>query len=172
MTDPGIQNDDTETEEEKAPPELGDPGKKALDSMKARLKEARGREAEAKAEIERLMKSAVDPDAIEQRVRAQVGAELATERALDRIETKAGKLFEDPDVARALLANRVGEFLKDGKVDEPTIMKALEKLLEDKPYLAARAGRRFAGSADSGARPATGAPEDMNAIIRRAAGIS
>lgn len=172
MTDPGIQNDDTSTEEEKAPPELGDPGKRALDSMKTRLREAKAREAEAKAEIERLTKSAVDPEAIEQRVRAQMAGELAAERALDRIETKAGKLFEDPDVARTLLAGRVDEFLKDGKVNEPAIAKALEELLESKPYLAARAGRRFAGSADGGARAATAPPEGMDAIIRRAAGIS
>ncbi len=172
MTDPGAQTDPNDQNDDvQAPPELGDPGKKALDSMKARLRAARENEAAARAEIERLQKEAVDPDAIERRVREQIASEQVNERALDKIEAKAGKLFEDPDVARALLANRVGEFLKDGKVNEPAIVTALAKLLEEKPYLAAR-GKRFAGSADGGARAATAAPEGMDAIIRRSAGYS
>lgn len=179
MTDnPGeVQDENTTTEEQDEndtppPPELREPGQKALDSMKARVKAAREIAAKAQARVAELEASATDPAEIEKRVRAEVAQEQLTERTLDKIETKAAKLFEDPDVARALLERRAGEFVKDGKIDEAAIMKALEGVLEAKPYLAARAGKRFVGSADGGARNAQSETGDMNTLLRRAAGIS
>jgi hypothetical protein len=178
MTDPGTQDDDTtidpQDDDTTAPPDdLKDAGKNALDRMKARVKTANAAAARAKAEADQIRAAAanVDPEAIEKRVRAQMASEFAGERALDKLEVKAATMSVDPEVARALLASRVNEFVKDGKVDTAAIEAALTKLVEDKPYLAARA-KRFAGSADNGARGATPAPSDMNALIRRSAGIS
>lgn len=174
MTDPGEGTTDltTDSEGDAPPPELGDPGKKALDAMKAKLKAANARAAEATAERDRLTAAAeaIDATAIEKRIRAQVAGERATERAVDRIEVHAATMSVDPDVARAMLAAKVGDFIEDGKVSDQAIKDALAALVEEKPYLAARAGKRFNGSADNGARAASAPPADMNALLRQKAG--
>lgn len=175
MTDPGEGTTDpagTDDTDETPPPQLGDPGKQALERMKARVKEAnnRAKEAQELADQLRAQASAVDPETIEKQVRAKVAGEYLAASALDKLEVQAATMGVDPDVARAMLASRSGEFLDNGTVNPAAIKEALEKLVEEKPYLAARAGKRFNGSADGGARPATGAPEDMNTLIRRKAG--
>lgn len=175
MTDPGenVPLTDGTTDDDTAapPPELGDPGKQALDRMKAKVREATVARRTAEAEIERLTAaaSAIDPEKIEARVRAELVAEGVKTRAVDRIEVHAAKMSVDPDVARAMLATKADSFIADGQVDDKAIAEALEALVKEKPYLAARAGR-FTGSADGGARAATAAPDDMNSIIRKAAG--
>src|SRR6185312_14715645 len=85
-------------------------------------------------------------------LQAEARAEVLRERALDKVEAKAAKLFADPEDARALLAARVEDFVDDGQVDVDAINEALADLLSKKPHLAAAKAARFQGGADGGAR--------------------
>lgn len=138
---------------------LGDAGKKALDAMKAKWqKERDSRKALADQLAQLTAKKGdkaddqPDPEEIRKQAKAEAQAEVLRDRALDKVETKSAKLFADPEDARALLADRVDEFIDDGKVDTDAIQEALEDLLKKKPHLSAATARRFQGSADGGAR--------------------
>lgn len=160
--EPVIEPDDVDTDPVDDEPDgqdgadkLGDAGKKALDSMKSKWRKERdARQAlEAKlAEGAKKDDQAQDPAEIRKQAQAEARAEVLNERALDKVETKAAKLFADPEDARALLAGRVADFVDDGQVDVEAIEDALADLLKKKPHLAAKADRRFTGSADGGAR--------------------
>jgi hypothetical protein len=159
---------------------LGDPGKKALDAMKERFKTERARRIAAEAERDEARKpkpvpkpsakapspegkadedtAAPDADEIRRQVEAELKAEQAKERVLDKIELKAAKSFADPVDAVSLLLreHKIEHFLDDGKPDVEAIQDALTELLEKKPYLgaAAQGGKnRFQGSAEGGAKP-------------------
>jgi hypothetical protein len=93
-----------------------------------------------------------DEKALRDQLRAELAREGVREKALDRLEAKAAKLFADPEDARALLAARVEDFVDDGKVDVDAINEALTDLLSKKPHLAAAKAARFQGGADGGAR--------------------
>lgn len=157
------QQDDVDTDRVDDEPkddgadQLGDAGKKALDAMKAKWqkeRDARKALADQLAQMAQGDKKTdqPDPEEIRKQARAEAAAEVLKDRALDKVETKAAKLFADPEDARALLASRVEEFVDDGKVDMEAIEDALQDLLTKKPHLAAKADKRFAGSADGGAR--------------------
>lgn len=154
VTDP---DDDGQGDPEGAD-KLDDPGKKALDSMKGRWREERDRRKALEARIAELEQGSGKKDdgdlatAIA-KAKAEAKAETLRERALDRIEAKAARLFADPEDAVALLGRRVDEFIDGDRIDSDEIVEALEGLLKKKPHLAAAtAQKRFAGSADGGAR--------------------
>lgn len=187
MTDDTTDTDVDETEtddqadDDAGKDSLGDAGKKALDAMKAARTAARKERDEAKAETAKLKaelakaqggktgddkKSEVDEKAIRdtarEEARAEAKAEALKDRALDRIEAKAGKLFADPEDARALLASQVDDFIDDGEIDNDAIAKALAALLKKKPHLGAQgAGKRFETGADGGARKGSNAPAQL-----------
>lgn len=161
-TDPA--EDDTEGSDK-----LGDAGKKALDSMKGKWQKERDAR---KALEDRLAKlehpgddktgEQPDPAEVRKQARAEARAEVLRDRALDKVETRAAKLFADPEDARALLASQVDDFLDDGDIDTNQIDEALTRLLKKKPHLAAAtAGKRFNGSADGGARNGSGKPTQL-----------
>jgi hypothetical protein len=139
---------------------LGDAGKQALDRMKARVREERTARKALEAQLAAARKpgtdDAPDPAEIRKAAQAEARAEVLSERALDKVEAKAAKLFADPEDARALLAGRVDEFVDDGKVDVEAIEEALTELLSKKPHLAAATAKRFQGGADGGARKGSG----------------
>jgi hypothetical protein len=157
--DSTIEPDDVVTDPDDDTPgdgdtgQLGDAGKKALDAMKAKWRAARDELRALKAQQD-AGKPTDDGDlaAAIAKARAEVKAETLRERVLDRIEAKAARLFADPEDAVALLGRRADEFIDGDKVDSDEIVEALEDLLKKKPHLAATAQRRFAGSADGGAR--------------------
>jgi hypothetical protein len=135
--------------------QLGDAGKKALDSMKSKWR----KERDARQALEAKLAAgtdkndqAQDPADIRKQAQAEARAEVLRDRALDKVETKAAKLFADPEDARALLASRVEDFVDDGQVDVDAITEALADLLKKKPHLAAATAKRFQGGADGGAR--------------------
>jgi hypothetical protein len=137
--------------------QLGDAGKKALDSMKGRWREERDRRKALEARIAELEQGSGkkdDGDLVQAiaKAKAEAKAETLRERVLDRIEAKAARLFADPEDAVALLGRRADEFIDGDKIDSEEIAEALEGLLKKKPHLAATAQKRFAGSADGGAR--------------------
>lgn len=161
--------DDDATEGAEA---LGDAGKKALDAMKTKWRAERDKAKAAETELAKLRTDrpkpaegeAVDPEKVREQARAEVRAETLRERALDKVEAKAAKLFADPEDAVALLGRRVDDFIDDGKVDVEAIAEALDDLLKKKPHLAAAQsgnGRRFAGSADGGTRNGSSRPAQV-----------
>ena len=117
----------------------------------------------------------VDAAEIRRQVEAEVKAETARERVLDKIETKAAKGFADPADAVALVMrdHKPDDFLDKGQPDVEAIEDALKELLEQKPYLAAvpaQGGKanRFQGTADQGAKPPKPArPKSLDEAIRR-----
>lgn len=157
---------DTDRVDDNGTDALGDAGKKALDTMKGKWQTERDARKERDAEIAQLKAELAkrdkgsdsskptlpDLDEVRKQAKAEVAAEMLRDRALDKIEAKAAKLFADPEDAAALLARKVNDFIDNGKVDTDAIEEALEDLLKKKPHLAATAGKRFAGSADGGAR--------------------
>lgn len=137
---------------------LGDAGKKALDAMKAKWQKERDARKALADQLAQFQAKGdknddkPDPEEIRKQAKEEAAAEVLRDRALDKVETKAAKLFADPEDARALLASRVDEFVDDGKVDLDAIEEALADLLKKKPHLAAATAKRFQGSADGGAR--------------------
>lgn len=152
----GSDSADDASEETEGADKLGDAGKKALDAMKARWVKERDQRKALEAKVAEANKPKDDdkPDlkAITDQARADARAEVLKERALDRVEAKAGKLFADPEDARALLASKVDEFIDGDQLDVEAIQDALDGLLKSKPHLAAATAKRFQGSADQGAR--------------------
>lgn len=144
---------------------LDDPGKKALDAMKGKWHSERDRRKAAEQELatlkaqegeDRKSDNRPDPDEIRKQAKAEAAVEVLRDRVMDKVETKAAKLFADPEDARALLASHVDDFIDNGKVELDAIEEALDDLLKRKPHLAAQGGRRFQGSADGGARKGNG----------------
>lgn len=178
---------------------LGDAGKKALDTMKqkwkserdqrkaaaklfedlgyspeeaaTKLKELLGGKAKKTADDKGGDDDPVDADAIREQARREARAEAQRERALDKIEARAGRTFEieaedgtktklrfsDPEDAAVFLRDKAADFVDGDKIDTDAIDEALAELLEKKPQLAAAADgvrrkKKFDGDADGGAR--------------------
>lgn len=154
---------------------LGDAGKKALDAMKAERNEAKaaakqaaddlaalraqveGREAEHKATLDALRVEGEALSAANQRI---LKAEVRAQAASKLNDPKDALLYLD------LSGFEVGE---DGEVDGDAVATAIDKLITDKPYLAAQ-GTRFKGEADGGARKEPPADLDGQIAAATAAG--
>lgn len=152
-----------ESEEESSQVEgedaLGDAGKRALDAMKAQLKAEKERRKAAETELTGFKAKpaeATDAAALRAEALATARAETLRERAMDRLEAKAARLFADPEDARALLGSRVEDFVDGDRIDADAIGEALTELLTRKPHLAAASATpakpTFAGTGDGGAR--------------------
>ena len=146
---------------------LGDPGKKALDAMKAKWKAAEtkaaaeavaraalqaqidGKEAEHTAELERQQ---VKDDAL-------AAANLRIKKAELRAAAK-GKLSDPSDALTFIDLDDV-EVDDEGNVDTSALDAAVDELLSKKPYLAAQGGRRFQGDGDGGARNGNQRPSQL-----------
>lgn len=137
---------------------LGDAGKRALDKMKADLRAEKARRKAVETELVGLKAKPTeggtpDAEAIRAQALAEARAEALNERALDRLEAKAARLFADPEDARLHLAGRVADFVDGDKVDNDAIADALAELLARKPHLAATPAKpKFEGTGDGGAR--------------------
>lgn len=138
---------------------LGDAGKRALDAMKAQLKAEKERRKAAETELTGFKAKpaeATDAAALRTEALATARSETLRERAMDRLEAKAARLFADPEDARALLAAKVEDFVDGDRIDADAIGDALTELLTRKPHLAAAAATpakpTFAGTGDGGAR--------------------
>lgn len=122
---------------------LGDAGKKALDAMKAKWHEERAK----RQDLERQMAEQPDQSEAMQRV----------DRRYLRSEIKAaakGKLADPADAFRFLDLDEF-QVSEDG-VDESAIAEAIDKLVASKPYLGVAQRDFVEGSADGGARKASG----------------
>lgn len=140
---------------------LGDPGKKALDAMKADRNAAK---AEAKRIADEFAAFKAQAEGKEAEYNASVEAQRVKDEALaaanDRIKraevraAAAGKL-NDPKDALSFLDLSTIEVNDDGEVDSDAVASAISDLIKSKPYLAAQ-GKRFEGEADGGARKESG----------------
>lgn len=87
------------------------------------------------------------------------------------IEAAAGGSFTNTDDAVTHLGSRSAEFLDDeGKVDKAAVKKAVNQLLKDRPYLAAKQ-EEVPPSFDGGQRGGTTGATNMDTLIRRSAGV-
>ena len=159
--------DADETVEIDGEKDLRDEGKKALDAMKAKWRTERDARKAAEAKLvtppaaEKDDAGKPDLEALRTQAREEAKAESLKERALDRIEAKAAKLFNDPEDARAYLARSVDDFIDGQSIDNEAILEALTDLLSKKPYLGVTQGeeKRFKGSGDQGAKGTAGKPQ-------------
>jgi hypothetical protein len=147
---------------------LGEPGKKALDEMKAQRNAARD-EARQWREVardfgltpERLRESLTPkpetpPDAEAIRRQAEREADAKANARVVNAEIRAaatGKLADPSDALRYLDPSKF-EVGSDGSVDSAEIAEAIDELLASKSYLgvAKEPAPRFAGGADGGPR--------------------
>lgn len=168
--EPDDAEDADEPEDDEDKP-LGPKGEKAYEAEKTRRRNeasrrraAEKRVADLEAELAQATKKPAegdedkpDPDEIRRQIQAELAAETARERVLDKIEVKAARGFADAADAAALLMrdHSIDDFLDDGKPDIEAIQEALDALLESKPYLASAQGgkQRFKGTGDGGAKP-------------------
>lgn len=148
---------------------LGDAGKKALDSMKARWKAERDNRRKLEEELESLRTpkptdTTDQPDAAEIKRRATRDANAKANARIIRSEIKAaaaGKLV-DPADALAHLDPSTFELDANGDVDADELSDAIEELLTRKPYLAATGRPRFQGTGDGGAARKASGPSQLS----------
>jgi hypothetical protein len=164
--------DPTDVDDGDADPEgadqLGDPGKKALDTMKGKLKAEREKRRALEAQLAERDKPA-DGDQPDQGALVRQAEATALARVNERLvkaEVKAaaaGKLADPGDAHRFLDMSQF-EVDDDGNVDADEVADAIDDLLKSKPYLAAQGGStkpRFQGTADSGARKGNARPSQL-----------
>ncbi|MEU7814123.1 hypothetical protein [Pseudonocardia sp. NPDC049154] len=137
---------------------LGDPGKKALETMKAERKAARDEVARIKAEYDAYKAKQEGKEAEHQaqleRDRVQADALAKANQKILKAELRAASAGKLADPADALRFLDLDEFEVDenGEVDTTAVTAAIDDLLKTKPYLAAQGGKRFQGGADGGPR--------------------
>lgn len=146
--------------------QLGDPGKRALDTMKGKLKAERDRRRAAERQLADRGDGGKDGQDAAVRKAEQAALARANERIV-RAEVKAaaaGKLADPGDAYRFLDLSQF-EVDDDGNVDADEVADAIEDLIKSKPYLAAAQGgtttKRFHGTADSGARKGNARPKQL-----------
>lgn len=153
--------------------DLGDAGKRALAEERNARKAAEKAAKDAQAALDELAKkSMTDSERAVAEARAAVRKEVLAEAngRLLRTEIRAaaaGKLA-DPGDAAALLGDLDRFVGDDGEPDTKAIASAIERLVRDKPYLAA-AGTRPGPLPGGGAKPRSGT-SSINDEIRLMAG--
>lgn len=139
---------------------LGDPGKKALDTMKQKLRDAEKKEREARAELAKrdtadaLRDKPAEEQAIEKaRAEARAEATKAADVRIVKTELRLAAKGVLADPADAIAFINLDDFTvgDDGEVDSDALNDAITELIERKPHLAAGKPARFEGGADQGA---------------------
>ncbi|MFD3573852.1 hypothetical protein [Streptomyces sp. NPDC058644] len=165
----GVEGDQADDQDPAGSDALGDAGKKALDSMKARWRTERDARRKLEADLEdlRTPKPSGDtdqPDAKEIKRQATRDANAKANARILRSEIKAaaaGKLA-DPTDALAYLDPKSFEVGENGDVDAEELADAIDDLLTRKPYLAATGQRpRFQGTGDGGAARKASGPSQL-----------
>lgn len=154
---------------------LGDAGKKALDAMKAERNEAKA-EAKRLADESAALRAQIEGREAEHA--ATLAAQAVKDEALSaanqrilkaEVRAQAASKLNDPKDALLYLDLSGFEVGEDGEVDGDAVAAAIDKLITDKPYLAAQ-GARFKGEADGGARKEPPADLDGQIAAATAAG--
>ena len=128
---------------------LGDPGKRALDTMKAERKAATDRAKAAEAERDAYKAKLEGREA---EYAAEVEKRKTKDEAIVRAEVKAAAKGKLADPSDAYLYIKVSDFevSENGDVDTDALNNAIDDLITRKPHLAASKSRRFEGDADAG----------------------
>lgn len=147
---------------------LGDAGKKALDAMKAKWKEAEAARKALEADYQAFKAKAEGKEAEftaaqdAQRIKDEALA-VANDRILKaEVRAAAASKLNDPQDALRFLDLSEFEVGSDGEVDASQVAAAIDALIASKPYLAAQGGQRFQGSADGGARNGSAQPTQLS----------
>lgn len=164
-----VEVDPTEAEApESETPELGDAGKKALDSMKGKWHGERDKRRALEAELEQLRTAAKpaetdQPDADKIRAEASREAQAKANARILKSEVKAAAAGKLADTADALKFLDLSTFEVDenGDVDSDEIADAIQELITNKPYLAAATAPRFQGTGDGGAARKASGPAQL-----------
>lgn len=176
-SDPAPEGGDDAPSIEGDPDALGDPGTKALRSMKEQWRaerdarkaseEARQQQADAvkamEAKLAELEGRKAEWEAEQaDREKQQQFLEVANQRILKaELRAAAKGVLADPADALQFLDLSDFEVTDDGEVDRDAIAAALNDLTQAKPYLAVQDGPRFQGSADGGARNGSTKPSQL-----------
>ncbi|MFC8704714.1 hypothetical protein ACFUIV_21305 [Streptomyces anulatus] len=160
---PDDERDEDEPDDEQDPDgaaDLGDKGKRALDSMKGKLKAER----EKRRTLEQQLAEKDGTDEAEKARREAESAALSKANArILRAEVKAaaaGKLADPADAYKFLDLDQF-EVDDDGNVDSGEVAEAIDDLIKSKPYLAAATAKRFQGTGDGGAARKAGRPKQL-----------
>lgn len=161
------QVDDTDADPEGSD-SLGDPGKKALDTMKGRLRAEREKRRTLEAQLAERDKPAdgtvPDQETLERQAEVKVLARVNERLVKAEVKVAAAGKLADPADAHRFLDLSQFEVDADGNVDADEVAEAIDDLLKSKPYLAAQGGStkpRFQGTADSGARKGNARPTQL-----------
>ena len=152
--DPDEDAPDDDPDDDEDADKLADPGKQALDRMKGKWHAERTRARELQRKLDAAENKNEDPKDAERAAKVN--------RRILRAEIKAaakGKLSDPTDAFNFLNLDDF-EVDDDGDVDEDEIADAIEKLVKNKPYLAAQGGR-FAGGGDGGPRKEAKRPRQL-----------
>lgn len=147
---------------------LGDAGKKALDAMKAKWKDAEAKAKAADAEKAALQAKLdgkeAEHQAEQESQRIKDEALAAANARILKAEVRAAAAAKLADPTDALLHIDLSPFEvgEDGEVDSSAIAAAIDDLITKKPYLAAQGGSKFQGSADGGARNGASQPSQLS----------
>ncbi len=154
---------------------LGDAGKKALDAMKAERNEAKA-EAKRLADESAALRAQIEGREAEHA--ATLAAQAVKDEALSaanqrilkaEVRAQAASKLNDPKDALLYLDLSGFEVGEDGEVDGDAVAAAIDKLITDKPYLAAQ-GTRFKGEADGGTRKESAPDIEADIAAATAAG--
>jgi hypothetical protein len=169
VDDPETPAEETDTDDPEGAEALGDPGKKALDTMKGKLKAEREKRRALEARLAEMDKPA-DGAPPDQELLVRQAEQTAMVRVNERIvraevrAAAAGKLADPADAYKFLDLSQF-EVDDDGNVDADEVSDAIDDLIKSKPYLAAQGGTptkpRFQGTADSGARKGNARPTQL-----------
>lgn len=162
--DDGGGDDSAKGDSDDADPEgadkLGDPGKRALASMKGKWRAER----ERARDLERKLAEKDGADESETvRRKAEADANAKANARILRAEVKAaaaGKLADPADAYKFLDLDQF-EVDDDGNVDSEEVADAIDDLIKSKPYLAAATAKRFQGTGDGGAARKAGRPKQL-----------
>jgi hypothetical protein len=139
-----------------------------FDDLKTKAAEYDRLQEEQKSEIEkatgRAAKEASD------KASAEADARWASRIIRTEVKAAAAGKLADPEDATRFIDLAQFKLGNDGEVDTKAIAKAVDELVKEKPYLAVNGTRTGRQNHDAGARTPASGGEDMNSLIRRAAG--
>lgn len=138
---------DDDSEDPEGAEELGDAGKRALDRMKEKWRAERDK----RRELERSLSEGSDTDEADKKIASAIDR-ANTRIVKSEVKAAAKGVLADAEDAYKFLDLDQFEVDDDGNVDEDEIAEAIQNLVSQKPYLAVQDGRRFKGSASSGAK--------------------
>lgn len=156
--------------------QLGDAGKQALDRMKAKWQTERDERKRLQEELDAATAptpgtaqgetAPVDADTIRRQVEAEVMGK-ANQRVIGAsVLAAATNRFINPADAMLHVDMSVLEVDAQGRVDTDDLTAELDRVLQERPYLAAGSNRRFQGGGDGGKQGAP--PKTLAEQIREA----